>query len=496
MGFVSRLLRNRLSSRYYKVLDSEDVFREKHKKEYYILENDEKTPGDVLLYDFNKYDITLRGGVVIPFPICETQLQNTDLFRSWFSSLLERSTHELDAVLREVELLLDCHLKSYAEELSKQKDLKIDDRERLIRSWHEVTTVLILDIFYKAPFKTLEIRDILKRALWVISRCMEDLLYPKERYDTSFIALYNLWGVAYQRMRSELFKNPIGLSVEQKALLFNDENKEFFNLKYCTDYETPICMVKKPKVFYQSVKIATLKFLESLFNDYIKRLRQSGIYDEKTTIRCIEEWKDITLREIERVSLVDIISTIINRQFPTSLDDLRNTTVNRDGITIITNIKSLQAGCFNIINGLVEDYRRQILDGCLKKSWSAKLLSVGIDFKGLHSDMVNEKIIPSTFSYTSFVDAFRNADFSSMIEDAKFMDTIKTEQGRPGLVQFLIKVVGGLVGDDWYYSAAESVYPKRKGKNAKFAIGKLRSTKFVATYAPKIFEGRIPGYKY
>lgn len=499
MCFLSRLLGKHQSKCYYNVFESEEMFRERHKKEFAILENDENKPEGILLYDFSQYYHKMKGGIIVPYPICKTQLQNTNLFRYWFDSLFEQIHNEREVVKQEVAPLLENHFMSYVESLKSQNIKTREDWEQRIRLWHKTTTVLILDIFYKTSTQAsdpLLIRDILKRALWGISRCMEDLLYPKQKYDNSFVALYNLWGEQYQRMRSELLNNQIGLSEQQRALLNNDENKEYFNLKYCVDFETPICKVKQPKDYYLTIEIEAMKFFESLFNDYIKRLRRSGIYDEVTTIHSIEEWKDVTLREIDRISLIDIISTVLMETPQAPVEDLRNANVTQVASDKINNINSLKTKCSCIINGMIENYRRQIHDGCLNKIWSVSLSSLGIDYTGMYSSMIKEKIIAPDFEFTAFEDAFRSADFSLLLESANFMDSINLEKGRPGLIKHLVKVIGESVGNDWYYSAAESINPKYKGKEAKFAIEKLKPTAFLRRTIPKTLEGRIPGYKY
>ena len=124
-------------------------------------------------------------------------------------------------------------------------------------------------------------------------------------------------------------------------------------------------------------------------------------------------------------------------------------------------------------------------------------MEAGIDYRGLFTDMKTEKIIDPSIDYVAFEDAFRSADFSYLIESARYMDSISRRQGRVGCIQLLVRVVGTkLENEDWYYSAAESVYPKYKGKEAKEAVEKLRQTKFSEDYAKKILRARIPGYKY
>ena len=483
------------------VFEGSQYFREKHYSILEDLEKDALLEGG-LLYDFSQYYARMTGGVVLPISSPDTQYDNTNQFRWWFQSFFQRKMIDKDEVLVEIEVCLEKLLQDYAERLSSQKDISDARKKELIKKWEQRTSALIWDIYctsYYAAFggAYLSSRDILKRSVWAINRRKEDILYPQKRFDPHNVLLYNMWGEDYSRKKADLQKNLIGLSSEQKPLLYSDENKESFNLYFSSKYEAAICVDGKSQEQYISAELDAMTFLESLFNDYIKRLRRAGIYDEAGTESAVHQWMDVTLSEITRIAFIDEVSTVLCSPSFSMPPDFRDVMVTQVEYDKICRIRSLADRCRAFINGFVHDYLMMINAGCLTKSWSVTLMEAGIDFRGLFTDMKTEKIIDPSIDYVAFEDAFRSADFSLLIESARYMDSINRRQGRAGFIQLLIRVVGTkLENEDWYYSAAESVYPKYKGKEAKEAVEKLRPTKFSEDYAKKILQARIPGYKY
>lgn len=496
MGIINRLFKKTR----YRVFDSAQSELEKNRLAIDALKADDVLEGGAL-YDFSSYSHRLAGGVIVPFPPVDSQVANTDQFIGWFQRYFQRSKSEKVRVLTEVECCLEKLLQDYADKLSSLPNMSEDRKRELIGLWEERTKVLIWSVFSLCYRLTsngdyLDSRDIIKRSFWAISRRKKDILYPQRRFGSDNVLLYNLWGEEYPRKKVDLQRNAVGLATEQKALLYSDENKEVFNLFFSSNYEAKICVDGRHQAFYLSAEQDALVFLESLYNDYIKRLRRAGIYDGKTTIMAVNQWRDVTISEIDRIAFIDEVSTVLLSPSFELVNDFRDASVYRKDYDKICRLRTFADKCRASISGFVEDYITMINEGCLIKSWADKLLSVGIDYRGMYSDMINEKIIDPCFEYAAFEDAFRSADFSHLIESARFMDSTKQDRGRPGLIQLLIKVVGEKVGDDWYYSAAESIYPQHTGKDAKFAVEKLRPTKFLKDYAPKVLQGRIPGYKY
>lgn len=481
------------------VFDSEEVFRSKHIKSVVFLEDEDCATNQLFLYDFSDYYSTLSGGIIIPHPLSKNQFENTNYFKSWFSMYFHKDSCEKQNVLVEVDALLEKQLEVYINRVTSQNTVTLEEKKHRILQWEELTTILLWEIFCKEYFnQDLALsRDILKRALWGISRCKEDVLYPQKRFDSTTIILYNFWGQSYARQRAELLKNPLGLTEEQKALINIDENKEFFNLKYCMNYEAKACIPRRRKEFYIENEIQAMLFLEELFNDYVKRLRQAGIYDDKETILAIQQWGDVTKSEIKRISFIDKISQVLFLDSHTLTPDFRDSTISMEDYDIIIRISSLADICILKADGLINDYINLVKGGGLVKPWSDKLVALRIDYRGLYSDLIKEKVISPSFDFAALKDAFQSADFSLMMESARYMDTINQRAGNAGCVQQLIKYVGERVGNEWYCLAAESSYlnsnsTKHKGENAKKAIDKLKPTKRYDIIW-KIYASRIQG---
>lgn len=500
MKLISRLFKKNREETLFRVFDNAELFREKQHTIIDDLNADVVLEGG-LLFDASQFSHHLAGGIIVPFPSADTQWGNTNHFDIWFHRFFQRDKSEKVIVLLEIESGLEKLFQDYADHLSSREEISKDRKRELIGLWEKRTRVLIWELFCNYYLESSggdyrDSRDIIKRSLWAISRRKEDILYPQKRFDSYNVLLYNLWGEEYNRRRAELQKNVVGLSVEQKALLYSDENKEVFNLLFSNNYEAAICVCGKPQAHYLSAELEAIVYLESLFNDYIKRLRRAGIYDEMQTKMAVKQWRDVTVSEIDRLAIIDEVSTVMFSQSSVLAPDFRDALVTKVEYDKICHLRSFADKCRSAISGFVDDYLTLIDEGYLVKSWSERLLAARINYRGLYSDMIDKKIIDPCFEYVAFEDAFRSADFSHLIESARYMDSIKPESGRPGLIQLLVNVVGNRVGDDWYYTAAESIYPKYTGKDAKFAVEKLRPTKFIKKYAPQILEGRIPEYKY
>ena len=484
------------------VFDSEAVFRSKNRDIFNYLEDDNGVPNQVFLYDFSNFSFTLHGNVIVPIPHSNNQYQNTNYFRMCFSEFFHRDASDKEVFLTEVEIFIEKQLTEYINRLKSSGLVNTDNKRHYILQWEERTTILIWDVFcreyYNNPNRDFTIvRNILKRAFWSISRCKEDYLYPQKRFDPATIVLYNLWGQSYALQRAELLKSPLGLTEEQKALINIDENKEFFNLAYCMSYEAKACIPRRQEEFYIENEIQAMLFLEELFNDYVKRLRRAGIYDDKETILAIQQWGDVTKSEINRISYIDKVSQVLFLDSHNLTLDFRDSTISIEDYDIIIRISSLADKCILKVNGLINDYLTLVKGGGLVKPWSDKLAALRIDYRGLYSDLIKEKVISQNFDFTAFEDAFRNADFSLMIDSARDMDSFSQRTGCVGCVQQLIKYVGERVDNEWYCLAAESSYSnsnrtKHKGENAKKAIDKLKPTKRFSDKILRIYTSRIP----
>lgn len=495
--FRGSLNRNQVEKRF-PVFDSERSFRIKYSPFFDYLEDDSHLENKIELYDFSWLEYHIAGAV-FPEPIARTQRQNTEQFRSWFQEFFKSDALEKEQELKILEALLQKQYNVYANKIMSCDVCSEEGKREAIELWEKRTSVLIWDVFYKSfGFQGVSFqlrRDILKRALWVISRQKEDLMYPQSRFDVQNVLLYNLWGETFDQRRAALIKNTVGLSQMQKALLYNDENKEFFSLRFSESFEAGICLKGESEITYLSIKEGALRFLESLFNDYIKRLRRAGVYDKERTVTAIEQWKDVTVNEIRRMTDIDIVSSVLLSPTFSSVNDLREATVSRSEYDKICRISSFATNCVGAINGFVDDYFRMINDGFLVKSWSEKLESLRIDYHGLLSDLKNNHVISPDFDFGSFKEAFISADFASMVSSANGMDKIYSGRGFVGCIRQLIRFVGEKVGDEWYCTAAESSYvnskTKHKGKEAKEAIGRLKPSQFYEENILKIFNSRI-----
>ena len=266
----------------------------------------------------------------------------------------------------------------------------------------------------------------------------ESIVFIKSNFapfeKNSPMILYNVWGDDYDSsLKAHKY---LPLTEQEIAMVDYSNNKKYF-----------FDLVSRASEGDETINVSDL--LQTSFKDYIRRVYQCSTRIE--VIRLASEfWKEVTISEL---SLARDFKKDLYIEFGSELD----TTLH------------LYNECIYSICKICDYY----LDNLEKKhgvtDWSLVLSPLKINYKRLYDEMNNRFF--SGIDFTHFHDAFISADFSAIIDSARARGE---RSGCVGIIQQLVKDIGGLAGDEWYQVAASSITNEKDGKNAVRKIGKLK----------------------
>lgn len=227
--------------------------------------------------------------------------------------------------------------------------------------------------------------------------------------------------------------------------------------------------------------------IKQLFKDYVRRLREKGVFDESVLEDAVTYWEIVTESILYRVYTTTTAEYVIafKKDFQISrslLEDIQDMMPHER-----RHVAAERA--LTTLMDITKEFRYSIISHGIHPVWTDRLVKLGVDYINLYDSMKDEYF--SGITLDTFRQSFEFADFSQMYNSA-------CRKKKKGVIQFMVSELGDSIGKDWLVQAAETV-SNAKGSEAVREIRKgvindpkreMRSLlrQWVANYRPRVIR--------